>query len=395
MYKLKKTFYSFIALFVEFFSKLRKLDSNLIIFNSSSNSTFNFNSKFLFQYYVENHSEFNVYFVINDKSLMIKLINEYGNYFISTHTLKGIITASRAKTWIASAFITPYIILPIISNKKRIIYHIGHGVPLKKIGLAEEKITFLQYINRFIRTRAFTHVLSFSTSFNQIMQEGFQNNKIQYVHLGQPRNDQFSKTKAEILPLIQKNYPQIQSFNQLILYAPTWRNYAKTIFFPFPDNNADELNDILKQNEIFLLLRAHPLFPFDIASEFLNKSNILLFSNDLVAEIMDYLPIFNKLITDYSSIYLDFLCINRPIAFIPYDIQKYIKITGFNLDYEEVTPGDKITTFGEFVSFLISDQDSFCEERKQLAKKVNAKSNGNCEENFHFISNIINASNLK
>src|SRR5699024_4511121 len=133
------------------------------------------------------------------------------------------------------------------------------------------------------------------------------NNKICFTHLGQPRNDCLSHVKPLYIARIYNIYPNLLDAKRLILYAPTWRRLAQTEFFPFKHYDAKHLNDVLLEHNSFLLLRQHPFYGSKISDTFLKQSNILLFNSDKFYEIMDYLPLFDKLITDYSSIYLDYI----------------------------------------------------------------------------------------
>lgn len=373
----------------EVISRLFKLNPNLIVFTSTNNSNYNFNSKYLFEACLKELSGHELLFVINDDVLRKRLNKEVGDYFISTNTLSGIFKASRAKLWISSALETPYLVLPFIKNKNRAVYHIGHGVPLKNIGLAEENISVLKYINRYIRTRMFTHVLSYSDYWQPAMKKAFRNKNIQYINLGQPRNDSLNVHKDEIFRKLKIVYPQIDPSSPLILYAPTWRNYAATNFFPFKNLTADELNNELKKKNTYLLLRQHPFFESNIDSSYLKQSNILTFNSDKFPEVMDCLSIFDKLITDYSSIYLDFLCLDKPIAFVPYDIELYNSHTGFTFNYSDITPGVKLTSKKEFIEFITSSSDTKKELRDNLKLKVNAKKEGNCNENIELIKTLL------
>ena len=374
---------------VEISSKLLPLNKKRIVFNSSRNRHYNFNSKYLFEYFLENLKDYEVYFVINDKALNKKLTHEIGDYFINTNTIRGIVKASRAKVWVSSVINTPYHQLPVIKNKNRIVFHLGHGVPLKKIGLAEEGLSFVQVINRRLLTSAFTHILSYSEEFMPILQKSFKNSKAHYVSLGQPRNDSLSADKNLSFKIISNYFNNIDSKAKLVLYAPTWRAYKTTRFFPFNEQDADKLNDVLVKHNIFLMLREHPYFKFEIDSSFLKQSNILMFNADKFPEIMDYLPAFDKLITDYSSIYLDFLCMDKPVAFLHYDFDQYKSKVGFSLEYDEVTPGPKLHNQEELIDFIISEEDSYIEERSQIRSLINAKSAGNCKENADYIISLI------
>lgn len=381
-----------IAQLFELLSFFKPLNRQRIIFNSTENRNFNFNSKYLFLYFLKHTSELDVYFVINDCELREKLICEYGNFFISSDTIGGLKKIAGAKVWITSVFENMYVNLPapLWLNKQRDVYHIGHGVPLKNMIMAEEKLPLLKYISRITRTKNFTHVLAYSKKFQPVMGRIFQNPNIEYISLGQPRNDALSiYTKEEQLKKIKEKYPNLPGHEQAILYAPTWRSYETVKFFPFQDMTAEELNNELKGNKTLLFLRKHPYFPSLLEPDFLKQSNIYLFDSDLFPEIMDYLSYFDKLITDYSSIYLDFLCLDRPMAFIPYDIEQYTEHTGFTIPYDEFTPGKHIHNKEEFYSFIINKDDDYSVERAKIAKLVNAKPSGNCEENYQFIQELL------
>ena len=60
------------------------------------------------------------------------------------------------------------------------------------------------------------------------------------------------------------------------------------------------------------------------------------------------LGIFDLLVTDYSSIYIDYLLTEKPIVFLPYDKEQYLEGRGMNFGYDEVTPGPKPETMRSF-----------------------------------------------
>lgn len=102
MEKLKSFLLFILRQILELSSNLKDLDHNSIVFNSTSNEAFNFNSKYLFGYFVENEPEFDVYFVINNEIKRQELMKKYGDYFINTNTFSGMLIACRSKVWISS-----------------------------------------------------------------------------------------------------------------------------------------------------------------------------------------------------------------------------------------------------------------------------------------------------
>lgn len=85
------------------------------------------------------------------------------------------------------------------------------------------------------------------------MERSFKNKKVNYLPLGQPRNDALSfYTKEEQLKKIKEEYPNLPNHEQANLYAPTWRSYDTVKFFPFADITAEELNNELKKSNTVL-----------------------------------------------------------------------------------------------------------------------------------------------
>ena len=79
------------------------------------------------------------------------------------------------------------------------------------------------------------------------------------------------------------------------------------------------------------------------------------------------LNIFDLLITDYSSIYIDYLLLDRPMVFLPYDKERYLEGRGMNFRYDDVTPGAKPGTMKEFMGVVRSSlegRDDFCDKRR-------------------------------
>lgn len=359
-----------------------KLDDDIVIITSTNNDNFNFNSKYFFLYIKEKYNDKKIFFIINDEEKRKRLNTTIGNHFINNKNIKNKYICLKAQYWISSTFELP--LISIFSNKKRTIIHLGHGIPLKRIGLMEKDISKLQYINRYIRTRAFTHVICYSEEFKPIMQSIFKNSRIQYLCLGQPRNDIIRIDRDLSINKLAKTLSlNIDLNSKLILYCPTWRPFDKTIFFPFKDVNLDELTQFLSTNNFYLFLRAHPFYPAKYPENFKFSDRIIDLSSLYINDITEYLSSFDHLITDYSSIYIDYLLLDKKISFIPYDFSLYNSNVGFTIDYNKYTPGKKITSQKEFLEELINEDNYHsCRHKTRLYFNIKEK---NCKEISDFI----------
>lgn len=364
---------------ISILSSFRRLNSKRLIITSTQNISYNFNSKYLFEFLIENKSchDFDVYYVMNDKDKR-KYLNDFfnTNRFIEAKSIGGILFCLDAKYWVSSTFELP--LNSLHKNMSRVVLHLGHGVPLKKIGLNEENIPILKRINRIIRTRQFTDIVCYSDILKKDMMRSFSNTEANYIFLGQPRNDNLVLNKKMVREELQK-IAEADVDAKFILYAPTWRPYGATNFFPF-SIDLDSFKSFLEENNIFIFTRSHPFYPSVIDESIKALANVISFNSIVAPEICDYLVGFDGLITDYSSIYIDYLVTDHKIAFIPYDYQEYKSRVGFCYHYENFTPGMKIKDESDFKNFLLSGDENYRSDRVEIMKITNTKSSGNCSE---------------
>ncbi len=315
---------------------------------------------------------YDVYFVINDNEYRNNLERQYGKHFIETNSFKGKIFALRSKLWFVSAFEMP--VGGFLLKWGRTIVHLTHGSLIKNVGEMEKDVTFIKkvYYKLCVKTNL-TYSIATSKFFvpSTSAYTGVPCNKI--LISGFPRNDALftnSKEKPKIL----------RDCGFSVLYAPTWRKQEKTKLFPFDDVDYIDLNNFLEKNDITVFIRLHPNDEKTINQEMLH-SRIHLFSSSEYEEIMDYLNYFDSLITDYSSIAYDFLLLDRPITYLPYDYEEYEHVVGFAVNYDQITPGYKPKSLSEFKEGLLDmkTQDSFKEKRQSVCCLCNEYKTGSSE----------------
>ena len=114
---------------------------------------------------------------------------------------------------------------------------------------------------------------------------------------------------------------------------------------------------------------------------------------DSNADIYPVLKYSDALITDYSSIYFDYLLLDKPIIYYPIDLEEYQKkCRGFYRPYEELTAGVKAYNEQELINAIqdvINGVDDYKEERKVLRDKIFKYQDGrNCERVVEWIKNL-------
>lgn len=279
-------------------------------------------------------------------------------------------------------------LLSFINSK---VIQLWHGIPLKKIG----HLTNYKSINYdiVVSTSDFVTEYSFGKLFNTK----------KFLNSGYPRNDIFFKNFFQEEDLILTNreiFDFIEKLNKKIfVYMPTWRSDLSTK----NPINLNELNVFAKENNIFIIIKNHPFtrdgsfydMVLDTKKYYYSRNyqyNILFYPT--MDDIYPILSISDGLITDYSSVYFDYLLVDKPIIFFIYDLEIYIKTHGeFMLEFNEYTPGDKPTTFENLkISILNSiENDKYKQEREKLKKKLFESSTGKSNKIlFDEISKLIN-----
>ena len=90
-------------------------------------------------------------------------------------------------------------------------------------------------------------------------------------------------------------------------------------------------------------------------------------------DINTALPEMDALISDYSSLYYDFLLLDRPCIFVPYDLEAYVKDRGLLFDdYELWAPGIKVYDQTQFLEALddAMHHDSYASQRALIRKVI-------------------------
>lgn len=386
------------------------------VFSSVHNQTFNYNSRYLFLYVKEHCPQIHPYYIVNDDELRKKLSEQYGAaYFIETKTWKGIWKVLSCKVWFTSTAPPLY---GTGFRRKYIIVNLWHGVPLKTIGMMQKNLSlFTRKYYKYFFADNYEAVLTTSRKMIPIMSKSFLVEPERIRVWGQPRNDVLFRDKSEssmVFSLWDRDNTHGEENNHgnhrkyRILYAPTFRDHGETRLFPFsefavgnPSRNVyiEQMQQWLLQNNICIYIRMHL---YDCTeNEWIRDmdvpgSPIRLLNEDRVEDIMEVLNQFDLLITDYSSIYIDYLLTGNPIIFLPYDREEYLADRGLNFPYDEVTPGPKPETLQELlnsVENLLYNTDDYAQQREELNQYFNEIQSPCCEKICQHVMRLVTERN--
>ena len=250
-----------------------------------------------------------------------------------------------------------------------------HGKRLQKLSLLPRFILQIQkkMIGRYPEYYALITTSNFftKTAFSSAFKAGY------FLECGYPRNDAMLKARGDnerhSSLWINCDHDALQKIdaarrNQLriILYAPTFRSDLSS---PFAEHlSLQSLDNYASIHNFLFIMKLHPLMAGQIQVN--NFSHIIHY--DPAADIYPALPLMDCLITDYSSIYFDYLLLDKPIIFFPYDLQHYVTDERTLLfDYTEMTPGKLCNTQEELQAALLEPDTEYWEgRRKEVRDKV-------------------------
>jgi CDP-glycerol glycerophosphotransferase (TagB/SpsB family) len=268
-----------------------------------------------------------------------------------------------------------------------IIVQLWHGTPLKKIQYDDrlnDNVSPIIPALKSLYVRAFPFarkdwdlIISPSPEVSQRLRTAFRAKQDSIVVTGYPRGDVILGQVRDVAELRERLHIQA-TFDRVVLYLPTHRGAGgpKYQFNIFEGLDVNALEEALARQNAVLLIKRHyyeqnaPNLRDDATSR------IRLLTEPEAPDINVLLPDADVLVTDYSSVYFDFLLLDRPIVFTPFDIDQYIsKERSLYDDYNSVTPGPKCQNWNEAIAAIevaLSGSDGYADARKAATLKFNA-----------------------
>ena len=185
--------------------------------------------------------------------------------------------------------------------------------------------------------------------------EAFQMPESKIRPLGLPRMDYYfeghdlNRLKADFC----KKYG-VSPDKKIILYAPTFREKEEKYNNVFDYLDLDEFNRELGGDYV-LALRLHPKIR-NFYNEDISASGQYIDVSGFESE-QELMLISDILITDYSSIMIEFSALNKPTVFFTYDLEDYLaNERGFYYDFKTTVPGPIVLSTSELVDVIKNDK---------------------------------------
>jgi len=247
-----------------------------------------------------------------------------------------------------------------------------HGYPYKQMGAEyyKEQEYSPARIKSFTKREAdWDFILSPAPYASPLYQEAF-NFKGAFLEVGHPRNDILvnSSLKEEKSSIREdlRNRLDIKPEQKVVLYAPTYRDYASDTEFKsqrvdFVDY--DKLAKVLGEDYV-LLLRGHMMNRR--AGNAVSSTNIIDVTT--YPEILDLIIASDMAVMDYSSLRFDYAQTEKPMIFLVPDLELYEETRGGLMPYKPTAPGRMVNNIDELVD-AIKRADSYEEEYGETLKQ--------------------------
>lgn len=377
-------------------------NKHIWLFGSTFGRRFADNPKYLYLYVAQNEKEKIRPIWISHNKEIVKLLNDnrYEAYYY--HSLKGIWMCLRAGIYIFDNYSKD---ISFWLSGGAVKFNLWHGSGNKKTNYDNKFDTVRHPKNSWEKFKTFPrrlsdekphhYTLATSPMMANIFTSAFNTDLKHIVQEGYPRNDAlFNDLKIENIYSDEERsiIKELQGCKdkglKIIYYMPTFRA-SESLFFNVMD--LEKFNVFLCENKYMFYTKLHPKSKLKAKFAEIKFSNI----KDINPEVDTYaiLKYADMLTTDYSSIYSDYLMLNRPSVLFPYDFEEYSKDTReCYFEYDEYMPEAKTYTMEEFMETIKKtfSEDLYEKGRIELRNRIFAKSDGySCKRLCKKICNIL------
>lgn len=265
--------------------------------------------------------------------------------------------------------------------KNQTIVNVWHGAGFKKVGY------FLKYNQRRGAKETCSYFLTASNVFVPIFAHSFGIPESRVLTTGLTRNDYLHVNDNKVFEKLSIDVNN----RKVIIWMPTYRQAEVKLVnynsdggdYPYGiplinEKNLIDLNNLLSKNDLHLIIKYHGMQIRNNPSD-LVQSNISILTSENIQDanlaLYEVLSQCDALITDYSSVYVDYLTLDRPIIFTVDDLEVYKKNRGFACgNIEHYMPGEFVDSMNELMRELekfSNGIDNYKEKRNNVNRILN------------------------
>ena len=329
-------------------SGLVRSDPKLWVFHGS----FEGNTKYLFLWLTLNRPDVKAVWIATSRSIA-DAVRATGEVAYRYPSLRAIVALARARFHFSGGNGKS---MPFRSSRSLLV-SLWHGVGIKVIGVGKGRLREALYLKGIHRPNIF---VAASKQHAERFAESFELPIANCPILGTPRLDcvlDHALARKSRSASTSSGSLDRQGFSALYLYAPTWREEAGSFLseaFPEPER----LDAALAKRDAVLYVKLHPATLLAkretaaLADLCRSGRRIRVWPADV--DFYTVLDQIDCLITDYSSIFADFIYVkDRGLVLYPFDLARYSARRGFHVPYDLID-GVRADTFDRFCEAIAS-----------------------------------------
>ncbi len=229
----------------------------------------------------------------------------------------------------------------------------------------------------------------------------FETEKEKIIPTGYARTDWFITEKdndVQFCESLKKN----AKATRIVIWMPTFRQSTLArlddstgcgeLGLPLAETQTDiaRINELCRKRNILLIIKTHNL---QKAYSIEDMSNVMCVDNNdlenMDVNLYGFLANTDSLITDYSSVAIDYMLLDKPIGYILDDFDEYEKVRGWDLEnVRDYMPGEHIFTLDDLERFLediAEGRDPHREWRHRVNAEVNVVSDNHCNNIIEYL----------
>lgn len=357
-------FFTFLSLFIP-------KSKQYVIVGGWNGKRYADNSRAFYEYLTENKQELGikkVFWYTKDQKIFEMLLKKNYDVLYGIN-MKSIFWHFRSRVHVIDQY--PSDVIGFLSVRC-IRINLFHGIALKKIyNYMRKKPVYVNFFTK-LYSKGFwrdQYLLVTSEWSKEIESFAFGITGKKCLISSYPRNAR----------LYAKKYNGKQQEPFKVIYLPTFRDDKKQN--PLLETDIEGLNSELGKRGILLYVKSH--FANKAVWNRLNGLENVVFL-EAESDVYDILPETDLLITDYSSVFFDYIITGKPIIFFPYDYEYYKNSDrGFVVPYDEYTPGIKVETVDELLEaiyFVHLHYNEYIEEYMECYNVVSNKAHKYLDE---------------
>lgn len=333
------------------------------------------NAKALYEYMKETYQgKMNFVWIVNEED-MVGVLKEKGirAILMGTEEFKEYIKTT-------DVFFTTHANLTGDKTEDSLYVELWHGISSKKLGfminnISKHDLEWFQQLSEVL-----DYIIVPSEFWAVIFANRFHVDLKQILPIGYPKLHMIERKNAK-KNLSKVIHEEVEAYDKIIFYTPTFRTgCGRNTEVGFGNNilnlkpyQEKELSEYLEKHNYLLCLKLHPSEESDFLKDFQDQKYIKLLKQDQIKKegfvLYDFLDAADILITDYSSLGIEFLYLDKPVIYLNTDEKEYMESRGIcynNFDFW--TSSNGVSTLPEVLKKIDEYQ-----ALKQLPKELQEK----------------------